>query len=129
MFFCFVFKASALWADAFIELRCQYICLFVYLSPFMLFFLRPLIGPHVTWSDPGVSLAETPPPPKKNQATSKNFWQINHATSPKFYRSYYPHWSIDSLSLVRGIFCRRSILHNQSKVSKKWLKKILKFRI
>ena len=30
---------------------------------------------------------------------------INHATSPKLYRSYYPHRSRDSLSPVCGIFC------------------------
>ena len=41
------FKASALWADAFIESRCQYIYLSVScLSPFHVIFLRPLID---TW--------------------------------------------------------------------------------
>ena len=29
---------------------------------------------------------------------------MNHATSPKLYRSYYPHQSRDSLSAVCGIF-------------------------
>ena len=28
---------------------------------------------------------------------------MNHATSPKLYRSYYPHWLRDSLSPVCGI--------------------------
>ena len=32
------------------------------------------------------------------------FLKINHATSPKLYRSYYPHRSRDSLSPVCGIF-------------------------
>ena len=40
------FEASALWADAFIELLCVSICLLV--PSFRLFFPRPLIGPQVT---------------------------------------------------------------------------------
>ena len=53
------FKASALWADAFIELWCQYICLSV-CPLFMLFFSRPLIGPQVTWSIQGLWLVNPP---------------------------------------------------------------------
>ena len=36
------------------------------------------------------------------------FFLINHATSPKLYRSYYPHRSRDSLSPVCGIFIRKN---------------------
>ena len=38
-------------------------------------------------------------------ATSHFPFEINHATSPKLYRSYYLHRSRDSLSPVCGIFC------------------------
>ena len=36
------------------------------------------------------------------------FFEINHATSPKLYRSYYRHRSRDSFSPVCGIFLPRS---------------------
>ena len=42
-----LFKASALWADAFIESLCVSVCGFV-CPLFMLSFFRPLIGPQVT---------------------------------------------------------------------------------
>ena len=35
---------------------------------------------------------------------SFTFFEINQATSPKLYWSYYPHWSRDSLSPVCGTF-------------------------
>ena len=41
--------------DSFIESRCRSV--FGYVS-FHVIFLRPLIGPQVTWSDPGLSLAK-----------------------------------------------------------------------
>ena len=30
---------------------------------------------------------------------------VNHATSPKLYRSYYPHWLRELVSPICGIFC------------------------
>ena len=51
-------------ADSFIELRCQFIYLYIFpsvcLSPFHVIFFRPLIGPQITWSDPGLSLVDPP---------------------------------------------------------------------
>ena len=46
-------------ADSFTELRCVSVCL---MSPFHVVFSRPLIGPQVTRSDPGLSLVNPTPP-------------------------------------------------------------------
>ena len=45
-----------------------------------------------------------------NQNLKKKFKKnnLNHATSPKLYRSYYPHWSRELLSPVCGIFFTNS---------------------
>ena len=103
------------------------VCLLSFVCPLpMQFFLRPLIGPRVTWSNPGLSLVD--PPPLQNciaptirigqeilclpysgfflkqitQPLKKE--ETNHATSPKLYRSYYPHRSRELVSPVCGIF-------------------------
>ena len=44
-------------ADSFIESQCWCVCVRVCPLP-MQFFSRPLIGPQITWSDPGLSLVD-----------------------------------------------------------------------
>ena len=56
-----LFHRVAMWVYIYI---CLYIFLFV-CPLFMSTFSMPLIGPQVTWSDPGLSLVNAPPPPKK----------------------------------------------------------------
>ena len=52
------------WADSVIESQCPSVCLSVCLCLFlrhqMQFFARPLIGPEITWSVPGLSLVNPP---------------------------------------------------------------------
>ena len=48
------------WAKFVIELPCPYVCLSVCLRHRVQFFPRPLIGPEVTWSVPGLSLVLPP---------------------------------------------------------------------
>ena len=50
------FQGNGPQADSFIELRCQFIC-----PLFMSLFSMPLIGPQITWSDPGLSFVDPPP--------------------------------------------------------------------
>ena len=85
-----IFKESAL--GLFFHGVAMSVFLSIYMSLFMYFFPRPLIGPQVTWSDPGLSLVDPP-------LSFLFVFEINHATSPKLYRSYYPHRLRDSLSL------------------------------
>ena len=51
-----IFSKNRPLADSFIESRCPFVCL----SLFMQFFSRPLIGPQITRSDPGLSLVDPP---------------------------------------------------------------------
>ena len=53
-----IFKESAL--GRFFHRVAMSVCVFLCLSLFMRFFSRPLIGPQVTWSDPGLSLVDPP---------------------------------------------------------------------
>ena len=98
----------------FLELRCLSVCLFVPFS--CMFFLGLWFAlrshdhtPDLHWPSGHMIRSRPlfgPPDPltKNMQSCDCFFLKINHATSPKFYRSYCPHWSRDSLSPVCGIF-------------------------
>ena len=56
------YKFSIIWSlGRFFHRVPMSIYLSVCLSPFHVFFLRPLIGPQITWSDPDLSLVDPPP--------------------------------------------------------------------
>ena len=59
-------------ADSVIESSCPPVCVCVCLRHRVQFFFRPLIGPQVTWSVPGISLVLLPPSPLLG-ATSSSF--------------------------------------------------------
>ena len=85
-----------------------YIYISIYLSPFHVIFSSLSLALRSHYHIPASNWL--PPPPQKNE--------INPATSPKLYRSYYLHRSRDSFSPICGICnCRHPLGKGRDKNS------------